>query len=108
MCFVPVDFCTSDCIIGEPNLGNALHFAPSPATVDSAQATQFADAHTDSDRSLLGNFSDNLELHASQVIATSSIMRLFLFPRVSDAESSELVSSALFRARARNAQRHHQ
>ena len=59
-----MDFSTSDCIIGKPDLGNAFHFPPSGLAVNLKQTAPFADVNADGDGSLLGDFSDKLELHA--------------------------------------------
>jgi len=60
-----MDFSKSDCIIGKPDPGNAFHFPPSGLAVNPEQAAPFANVNADGDGSLLGDFSDESELHAS-------------------------------------------
>ena len=54
----------SDCTIGEPDSGNALHLAPSTRTVSPAQPAQFADAPANGDRSLLSDLTKDFKRHA--------------------------------------------
>ena len=73
MRFIPMDFCTCDCTIGQPDSGNTLHLAPSAGPVDFSQAAQFADAAADRDCTRLGDFTKDLERHANSLLEEVAI-----------------------------------
>jgi len=71
MRLIPMELCLDHRTIGQPDLGDSLHFPPFPPPVLPHETTSAANAMPGSNRIQYANFSYDLELHAGSSVARS-------------------------------------